>query len=278
MTDGTAAGSVRQITSLTNPRVKEIRALSMKKTRDETGQFLGEGLKLVTDALEEHWPVDTIAFAPAVRDQPHVARAAATVRARGGEVLEVSEAVLGKITRRDNPQMVVGVFRQRLRPLAEIQVKTGETWVALEQVRDPGNLGTIIRTVDSVGARGVILVGETCDPFSFEAVRATMGSMFHVPLARAGRDAFVAWAKHGNVRLVGTHLKATHDYRDAQSERPTVLVMGNEQAGLTDEMAAACEARVKIPMVGRADSLNLAVATGVMLYELRREKLEVGGA
>jgi TrmH family RNA methyltransferase len=273
MTEGAAAGTVRQITSLTNPRVKDIRALSMKKTRDETGQFLGEGLKLVTDALDEHWPVDTIAFAPAVRELPHVAKAAATVRARGGEVLEVSEAVLAKITRRDNPQMVVGVFRQRLRALADVVVGAGEVWVALEQVRDPGNLGTIIRTVDSVGAKGVILVGETCDPFSFEAVRATMGSMFHVPLVRAGRDAFIAWARHSRVRLVGTHLKATDDYRQVASDQPTVLVMGNEQAGMTDEMAAASTVRVKIPMVGQADSLNLAVATGIMLYELRRPRL-----
>jgi TrmH family RNA methyltransferase len=273
MTDAPAPGAVRQITSLTNPTVKDIRALSMKKTRDETGQFLGEGLKLVTDALEERWPVDTIAFAPAVREQPAVARAAATVRARGGEVLEVSEAVLAKITRRDNPQMVVGVFRQRLTPLAEVKVGPAEVYVALEQVRDPGNLGTIIRTVDSVGAKGVILVGETCDPFSFEAVRATMGSMFHVPLSRTGRDELIAWARAGHYRLVGTHLKATDDYREVAGDRPTVLVMGNEQAGMTDALAAACEARVKIPMVGKADSLNLAVATGVMLYELRRPRL-----
>ena len=145
--------------------------------------------------------------------------------------------------------------------------------MALEQVRDPGNLGTIIRTVDSVGAKGVILVGETCDPFSFETVRATMGSLFHVPLAKTGRDAFLAWAKTTGVRLVGTHLKATHDYRKVESRAPTVLVMGNEQAGMTDDMTGACDVRVKIPMAGRADSLNLAVATGVMLYELRRGQL-----
>lgn len=273
MSEDGKVGFVRQITSLTNPWVKEIRALSMKKARDETGLFLGEGLKLVTDALAEHWPVDSIAYAPAVREQPHVASAAATVRARGGSVLEMGEAVLAKITRRDNPQMVVGVFRQRLTPLSDLVVAPGEVCVALEQVRDPGNLGTIIRTVDSVGARGVILVGETCDPFSFEAVRATMGSLFHVPLTRCGREAFIAWAKAGGYRLVGTHLKATHDYRKVESEAPTVLVMGNEQAGMSEEMTAACDVRVKIPMAGEADSLNLAVATGIMLYELRRGKL-----
>ncbi len=268
-----APGAVRQITSLTNPLVKDIRALAMKKVREETGRFIGEGLKLVTDALEENWPIAAIAYAPAVRDQPHVAKAAAAVRARGGDVLEMGEAVLAKITHRDNPQMVVGVFGQRLKPLTDVKVGEGEVWVALEQVRDPGNLGTIIRTVDSVGAKGVILVGETCDPFSFETVRATMGSLFHVPLVKTGRDAFFAWAKTAGVRLVGTHLKATHDYRQVESQAPTVLVMGNEQAGMTEDMTTACDVRVKIPMAGRADSLNLAVATGVMLYELRRGQL-----
>lgn len=268
-----APGQVKQITSLANPLVKDLRALAMKKHRDETGLFLGEGLKLVTDALAVNWPVDTICFSGSVRDQPAVAQAAAKVHARGGTVLDVSEAVLGKITRRDNPQMVVGVFRQRLRPLAEVKPADGEVWVALEQVRDPGNLGTIVRTVDSVGAKGVILVGETCDPFSVEAVRATMGSMFHVPLVRASREAFLAWAKSTRTRLVGTHLKATHDYRRAAAPGPVVLVMGNEQQGLSEPLAEACTVRVKIPMAGQADSLNLAVATGVMLYELRRDAL-----
>lgn len=268
-----APGAVRQITSLTNPLVKDIRALAMKKVREETGRFIGEGLKLVTDALEENWPIAAIAYAPAVRDQPHVAKAAAAVRARGGDVLEMGEAVLAKITHRENPQMVVGVFGQRLKPLADVKVGEGEVWVALEQVRDPGNLGTIIRTVDSVGAKGVVLIGDTCDPFSFETVRATMGSLFHVPLVKTSRDAFVAWAKVNGVRLVGTHLKATHDYRKVESRVPTMLVMGNEQAGMTEEMTAACDVRVKIPMAGQADSLNLAVATGVMLYELRRGQL-----
>jgi TrmH family RNA methyltransferase len=265
-----APGTVKQITSLTNPIVKDIRGLALKKHRDETGLFLGEGLKLVTDALDEGWPVHTICFAAGVRDQPAVSAAAARVHARGGMVLDVSAQVLAKITRRENPQMVVGVFKQRQMVLGDVKPGPGDVWVALELVRDPGNLGTIIRTVDSVGARGVILVGDTCDPFSMEAVRATMGSLFHVPLVRASQEAFLAFAAKTPARKVGTHLKATADYRSLASTAPTILVMGNEQQGLTEPMAAACDVRVKIPMAGRADSLNLAVATGVMLYELRR--------
>lgn len=271
MSDNTTSGGFKSITSLTNPLVKDLRALSMKKHRDETGQFLGEGLKLVTDALAENWPVPFLCLTAAALQNKVAQEAAAKVKARNGQVLEVSEEILSKITRRDNPQMAVGVFAQRLKSLADIRPKAGEIYVVLEQVRDPGNLGTIMRTVDSVGASGVILVGDVCDPFSVEAVRATMGSLFHVPVTRCMREDLLKWKKTVDIRFVGTHLKATHDYRKVTSSEPTALVMGNEQAGMSDELAAACDALVKIPMRGQADSLNLAIATGVMLYELTRE-------
>ena len=133
-------------------------------------------------------------------------------------------------------------------------------------MRDPGNLGTIIRTADAAGCGAVILIGTCCDPFSVEAVRATMGSIFAVPLVRSGVDAFLRWVKRWPGAVVGTHLEATTDFRAADYARPALVVMGNEQAGLTDEVAGACGVTVKIPMRGRADSLNLAVATGVMIY------------
>ncbi len=267
-----ASGAFKAITSLTNPIVKDLRALAMKKHRDETGQFLGEGLKLVTDALQENWPVKAMCFAAASLANKAVQDAAAKVKARGGQVLEVSEEILSKITRRENPQMVVGVFAQKLAALEFIVPKNDEIYVVLEQVRDPGNLGTIMRTVDSVGAKGVILIGEVCDPFSVEAVRATMGSLFHVPVTRCSLENFLNWKASTGIRCVGTHLKATHDYRHVEQAVPTALVMGNEQQGLSDALASACDALVKIPMRGQADSLNLAIATGVMLYELTRTR------
>ena len=138
--------------------------------------------------------------------------------------------------------------------------------LALQAVRDPGNLGTVLRTADAAGCGGVILVGETCDPFSVEAVRATMGSMFAVPLHRASVEAFLAWRRGWPGVVVGTLLTATHDHRTAPYRDPTLILMGNEQQGLPPELAAACDLTVKIPMRGRADSLNLAVATGIMIY------------
>ena len=266
-------GAVKQITSFANPIVKEIRGLALPKNRKASGLFVAEGLKLVADAIEAGWTVRTLVHASTVGDQPLVRRLAATTHARGSTVISVGEAVLAKISRRDNPQTVLGVFEQRLIAAKDIRPRQDDVWIALEAVRDPGNLGTIVRTADAVGAAGVILVGETVDPFSPEAVRATMGSIFAVPLARATKAEFATLATGWRGTVVGTHLSGTADYRKADYKPPALLVMGGEQAGLTPEAAALCRTLVKIPMAGKADSLNLAIATAVMLFEIRRGAL-----
>ncbi len=188
-------GQVKEVTSLANPIIKDIKALTQKKEREQSGAFLAEGLKLIIDALELGWEIRTLVYAKAAKGKPLVEQAAAKTVARGGLVLEVSEKVIGSITRRDNPQMVVGVFEQRFARLEDIALDKSQTYVALDRVRDPGNLGTIIRTADAAGASGVILVGECTDPFSLETVRATMGSIFALPVLRATEAEFTAWAK-----------------------------------------------------------------------------------
>jgi TrmH family RNA methyltransferase len=274
--DRPRVGQVKEVTSLSNPLVKDIRALALKKFRDQQGAFMAEGLKLVIDALDQGWTIRSLVFAKAGLGNASVERAAARTVAAGGTVLEVSEKVLGAITRRDNPQMVVGVFAQRLAPLASIRPSGDDVWVALDRVRDPGNLGTIIRTADAVGAKGIILVGDCTDPFSLETVRATMGSVFSVPVAKASVEAFLAWRRDFPGLVVGTHLKGAVDYRSVDFRaRPVLLLMGNEQRGLPDDLAASCDRLLRIPQAGRADSLNLAVATGVMLFEIRRDALRL---
>ncbi len=270
-------GQVKEITSLSNPIVKDIKALALKKYRDEQNAFMAEGLKLVIDALDSGWTIKTLIYSKVGRGNAAVEKVAARTVASGGLVLEVSEKVLGAITRRDNPPMVVGVFEQNLAKLSAIAPKGDDVWVALDRVRDPGNLGTIIRTVDAVGAKGVILVGETTDPFSLETVRATMGSVFSVPVARATPDVFLQWKTKTKAALIGTHLKGSVDYRTpSYAGRPVVLLMGNEQQGLPENLSSACDELVRIPQAGRADSLNLSVATGIMLYEARRAALAIG--
>ncbi|MCO5732649.1 RNA methyltransferase [Rhizobium sp. SSA_523] len=267
-------GQVKEITSLTNPIIKDIKTLTNKKDREESGTFMAEGLKLVIDAIELGWDIRTLVYAKNAKGKPLVEQVAAKTVARGGLVLEVSEKVLSSITRRDNPQMVVGIFEQRLQRLDGLVLQPGETIVALDRVRDPGNLGTIIRTADAAGASGVVLVGECTDPFSIETIRATMGSVFAMPLYRASPAEFLAWSKTSRGQVVATHLAGAVDYRTIDYRaKPTILLMGNEQSGLPDDLARAADRLARIPQQGRADSLNLAVASAVMLFEARRHLL-----
>lgn len=266
-------GKVLPITSHSNARIKAVRALTQAKYRKESGQFLVEGLKLVTDALAEGWTVRSVVLEAGALDQPVIASAAAAARIAGADILSVSREILSKVTRRDNPQTVLGVIEQRIAPESSIAASPKGVVVALDRVRDPGNLGTIIRTVDAVGAGGVILVGPSVDPFSLEAVRATMGSLFHVPVARMGEEQFLSFCRKWPGSIAGAHLSGNLDYRAARYDQPVLLVMGNEQAGLSEEITGVCNLLVRIPIIGDADSLNLAVATGVMLYELKRNAL-----
>jgi TrmH family RNA methyltransferase len=256
----------RQVTSLTNATVKAVRALHARKGREESGLFLAEGLKLVGEAFELGRIPRILLYGPEARSLPLLERVAQATEAAGGDVIEVSREILEKVSRRDNPQTVIAVFPQVFGALGQLSPETAGCWVALQAVRDPGNLGTIVRTVDAAGCGGVILIGECCDPYSVEAVRATMGSIFAVPLFKTSEVDFIAWRALWPGAVVGTLLSAQVDYRQADYRRPTLILMGNEQAGLPQELAAVCDVNVKIPMRGRADSLNLSVATGIMIY------------
>jgi TrmH family RNA methyltransferase len=258
--------SARTVTSLSNPTVKAVRALHLRKERDETGLFVAEGLKNVTEGVETGHAPRTLLYGREAADHPLLQKAVQATLAAKGEVIEVTEDILAKVSRRDNPQAVVGVFRQVYQPLESLEPQAATCWVALHRVRDPGNLGTIVRTADAAGCGGVILVGECCDAYSVEAVRATMGSIFAVPLSRATEAEFAAWRESWPGSVVGTLLTAPVDHRAAAYAKPAMILMGNEQQGLPPEMASLCDVNVKIPMRGRADSLNLSVATGIMIY------------
>ncbi|MGB3500567.1 MAG: RNA methyltransferase [Mesorhizobium sp.] len=279
MIERRAVGQVKEVTSLANPLVKDIKSLALKKFRDQQNAFMAEGLKLVIDALDLGWTINALIYSKAAKGNPAVEKAAVRTVASGGLVLEASEKVLSAITRRDNPQMVIGVFEQRWGRLKDVRPANDDVWVAMDRVRDPGNLGTVIRTADAVGAKGIILVGDTTDPFTVETVRATMGSIFAVPVVKASEADFLAWRAGFKGLVIGTHLKGAVDYRTVDyAGKPVLMLMGNEQQGLPDTLAAVCDRLVLIPQVGRADSLNLAVATGVMLFEVRRKALKLSGA
>lgn len=258
--------SSRTITSLSNDTVKRVRALHMRKERDETGLFVAEGLKNVIEGIDTGHAPKILMHGPDAAAHPMMKKAVQATLAARGEVIEVTHDILAKVSRRENPQAVVGVFPQAFVGLDVVQPGPAQCVVALHRVRDPGNLGTIVRTADAAGCGAVVLVGECCDPYSVEAVRATMGSIFAVPLAKASEDAFAAWRAAWTGSVVGTLLTATASHAEAEYRKPVLVLMGNEQQGLTPDMAALPDLNVKIPMRGRADSLNLSVATGVMIY------------
>lgn len=267
---------VKPITSLTNERVKAIRALEMRKERRATGLFVAEGAALLVTARSAGFVPQMLVYRAGSLETPLQKGLVESALAAGAEVLEVSEAVLAKLAAKDNPQAMLAVFRQRWAALpAAKSLGAGDVWLALEEVRDPGNLGTIIRTVDAVGAKGVILVGQSCDPYSREAVRATMGSIFSVPLVKVERDGFLDWLAGWTGDVVGTHLAGCDDFRAVAYRDPVLLVMGSEGPGLSDALSGRCTRLVKIPMAGALDSLNLAVATALTLYQIRGKHLSV---
>jgi TrmH family RNA methyltransferase len=266
------------VTSLQNDRVKLIRSLDMRKARRETGLFVAEGASILVTARENGWrPEALVALKDIETDGSPVHRDLIRwALDAGADVLDVSAAVLGKLAAKDNPQSMMGVFHQRwAEPPSALALGAGDVWLALEEVRDPGNLGTIIRTVDAVGARGVIIVGQCCDPWAHECVRATMGSIFAVPVVRMERAAFLELARGWTGDVIGTDLDATEDFRKARPREPVLLVMGSEGPGMSEEVGAACSRLVVIPMSGRLDSLNLAVATALTLYQFRGPHLSL---
>lgn len=265
------------ITSLQNDRIKLIRSLEMRKARKETGLFVAEGASILITARDQgHRPSVLVRLGGEGVQTPILADLVAWADAAGATIIEVTPAVMAKIAAKDNPQTLMGVFPQRWGELpAVVSLASGDVWVALEEVRDPGNLGTIIRTVDAVGARGVILVGPCCDPYSRECVRATMGSIFSVPIVKTDLAGFLAWRGDWPGDVVGTQLDARDDFRKVEMKAPVLLVMGSEGPGMSTAVRGACSRLVVIPMAGRLDSLNLAVATALTLYQIRGAALGV---
>ena len=258
-----------QITSSANPLIKTLKSLHLKKGRAETGLFLAEGARLAREAADLGiWP-ETLLFAASAHDRAYVRAFVGEAEAHGVKIIETNETVLGAVAKRDNPQTVIGAYRQRLTPLHQFDP---HLVVALHTVRDPGNLGTIIRTADAVGASGVVFVEECCDPFSVGAVRATMGSHFAVKLAQASFAELLAFKQASQAELWGASLNGVLRGEADPIPARIIAMMGNEQSGLSPEAEAACDVLLRLPMRGRADSLNLASATAVVLYDLWRRR------
>lgn len=267
---GPAGTPFEHISSTANETVKLLRSLDRKKDRQQSGLFLAEGHHFLAEALTSGWsPAYALVDIDALSETP-TRKLLEQMRAAGARVLTVSRKVLEAVSQQGNPQSVIAAFHQRVSALSGLRPARRARYVALYEVRDPGNLGTIIRTADAAGCDGVILIGTTCDPFSVEAVRATMGSLFAVPLATATVDEFFAWRSASKVSVMAASMRGDHAHHEARYGDRTCVLMGNEQSGLPRQVEDLCDELVRIPMAGRAESLNLGIAAGVMIYEVWR--------
>ena len=259
----------REVTAFSNSTVKLLRSLRDKKARREHGLFLAEGLRILTEARDSGRLPEIVAFSAEGSRHPLAAEIIAATEAAGGDAIETTPDILSKMSGKDNPQMLLGAYRQPATSLDEIDRAASPLWICAQALRDPGNIGTILRTGDAVGAGGLILIDDCADPFSVEAVRASMGAIFTQQVATAPWPKFLEWLRSGDGQLVGTSLKTDQDYLAAEYRTPCFLLIGNEQQGLPADYEAECDLLVKIPMAGRADSLNAAVATAVMAFAVQ---------
>lgn len=249
-----------------------LRNLSSRRERDRSGWFFVEGLRFVSQAFEHHAPVQTLVTVPKMLTHPYAQALLRRAACAHVPVLEVSPEVFLHHSRAEEPQWIGAIVPQRWEPISGILPGDGLCWLAYDTVHSPGNLGTIIRTADAVGAAGLILIGNDVDPHNPATVRATMGALFAQRLVRTTPAEFDAWRRLHNCALVGTSPHAECDFQSVRYPRPLVLWMGGERQGLSPEQQSQCDLMVRIPMAGSSDSLNLAVATGVMLYELFHQR------
>ena len=250
------------ITSLSNPLVKLARALRQKKARDESGLFLVEGIHHVGEALEADWEVESILYAPDLLTSDF---ALDLISRQSFKPQPVSAHVMESLAGKENPQGILAVVHQKQTQFSDF--KSPGTAVALVSPQDPGNVGTILRTLDAVGADALFLLDGGVELYHPSVVRASMGTIFSKPIVQTSFDEFMKWARNGGYQLIGTSAHGDVDYQALTPKIPWILILGNEQNGLAPKQLQACDVTLSMPMKGRVSSLNLAVAAGVLLYQ-----------
>ncbi len=261
------------ITSSSNPLVKQARSLHQKKTRSESGLFLVEGIHHVGEVIEAGWDVDSILYAPDILTSDF---AKDLLSRHSSEAQPVSVEVMESLSGKENPQGILAIVRQKETQLSELDLLKNS--VALVSPQDPGNVGTILRTLDAVGADALFLLdsqeelGGTVELYHPTLIRASMGMIFWKPVIQASFGDFTQWARKGAYQMIGTSARGSVDYQTLTPRSPWVIVLGNEQKGLSPEQLNACDVTVSMPMNGRVSSLNLAVAAGVLLYQFTEKK------
>lgn len=260
------------ITSRANPTIKFVNKLRHRKEREASGLFIMEGLRIIGAALEQGVELEKLIISPGDLKSDYGKSIIEQAQNQEIDILEVSSDVLSHLSLKDHPQGMIAVGRQIKHCLEDLTLEPGRLWIGLHEIADPGNLGTILRTSDATGCEGVILIGHCTDPYDPEAIRGSMGAIFSQQIFQCDTNDFISWMQKHHPPLIGTSDRATTDYQELAYPDPMVLLMGSEREGLPGPLMTLCQARVRIPMVGRSDSLNLAVATAVILYQIFNQR------
>lgn len=257
-----------------DPRFQNLRFLQTPQGRSRTGLYLIEGIRHVARAVEHHAPIQSLFLAPSVLTNQFGQRLTRRLRRSGVPCTQLSPQLYRDLTLAVEPQGLGAVVRQQCFPIGEVRPARDSFWLAVESMESPGNLGTIIRTAEATGITGIFVIRPGVDPFDPGAVRASMGSLFSQKLVLCSAREFADWAKTFGVAVVGSSPGGLLDYKALRCRWPAVLLIGSEKLGMSDHLMEVCDFMVRIPMLGRGDSINVAVAAGVLLYEMFNQRRE----
>ena len=264
------------VTSLQNLAVKQVVALQQKKRRDESGLFVVEGVRLVEELLASNWEIEFGLFTEAAAKQQRAAAVIAEANCRC-RMTAVSDSVFTKVSETDHPQGILMVARQVTLSLERLLEASQPLIMVIDGVQDPGNMGALLRTADAVGADGVVVTDGSADPYNGKALRASMGSLFHVPLSvGVTRENLLVTLRKTGVRLYATALEQADEYLQANYQGSLAVIFGNEGQGVSEKLLSGAEKNLHIPIYGRAESLNVVVAAAVIMYEAARQRRTVG--
>lgn len=261
-----------EITSMQNPQVKEIVKLRDRRARDRSGNFLIEGYRELLRAADAGWKVDRLYVCPQLFLGSNEQELIDRHLQMGAQLIECAESVFRKCSYRDRPDGLLAIAQQRDLSLSALQKVENPLYVVAEAIEKPGNLGTILRSSDAVGVDGLIVCDRCTDLYNPNVVRASVGTLFTVPVAEASSQETLAWMRSQGIQTVAATPSATHEYTAVDLSGPIAVAVGTEQLGLSDLWMDHADIQVRIPMNGTADSLNVAMATTLLLYEALRQR------
>lgn len=243
------------ITSIQNQQIKTFRKLHQRKHREQLQQFLVEGYHLVEEALKSDWEVEHIVMTDQAKKLEGITKE---------KVMLVNQAVFNHLSQTESPQEIMAVIKKK-----KFQKITGKRLLLIDRIQDPGNLGTIIRTAVAAGYDAIVLGKGTVDPFNDKVLRATQGAVFHLPLIKKDLRPMIDRLKKDSYTIVASCLEGAKNVETIKKPDKFALVLGNEGSGISPEILSESDIKVKIPIYGEVESLNVSVAAGILMYQLR---------